>query len=253
MSYNIRYDNPNDGIDTWQNRKDWVADQIRYYDPGIVGLQEVLHSQLVYLDSALTSHTYVGVGREDGAEAGEYSPLLIDTTRYEILSSGTFWLSDTPGKPSVGWDAALERICTWVRVRDLSGQPYFVLNTHFDHRGELARLRSAQLLTQKIREMNRSSYPVILTGDLNTLPSSAPIAHLNTILNDSKKISIKEPYGPEGTLNGFDVSNPLHDRIDYILVSDDMEVLEYAVISEVRAGRSPSDHLPVLVKTRRKN
>lgn len=248
MTYNIRYDNPADGPNNWHNRKDWLLSQIRYYEAGIIGIQEALHDQVVYMDSVLNNFSYSGVGRDDGKAKGEYAPVFVDTTQFRVLDSGTFWLSPTPGIPSVGWDAAMERICTWVKLQGRANkQSFFVFNTHFDHRGEEARSESAMLIVRKISEINSKGIPVLLTGDLNTLPGSSPYSIFAEDLFDSKMVSLKSPYGPEGTYNGFDTGHPLDDRIDYIFVSAGIRVHSYAVLSEVRNGLSPSDHLPVLV------
>ena len=147
LTFNIRYDNPDDGKNSWEQRKTSVVALLEHYAPQIFGLQEGLLQQVRYLKEHLGPYNYVGVGREDGKEKGEYSPIFYDTTQYEMISNSTFWLSNTPEKVSVGWDAALERICTCALFRHQeSGKYLWVFNTHFDHMGVKARQKSAQLL-----------------------------------------------------------------------------------------------------------
>lgn len=144
MTYNIKYDNVNDTVNNWNDRKEKLVELIKHYGPSFIGMQEALHRQVAYIDSSLTDFSYIGVGREDGKVQGEYSEIHYDSTRYKVLEHKTFWLSETPDKVSVGWDAALERICTYGLFEDLnSGKKLWVFNTHFDHRGKTAREKSA--------------------------------------------------------------------------------------------------------------
>ena len=139
MSFNIRYDNPEDGVQNWHHRKENIVRMINFYDLDIIGMQEVLVHQLNYLKTHLGQYQSVGIGREDGKEQGEFSPIFFKANRYEELKSGTFWLSETPEKVSKGWDAALERIATWVVLKDKSsGKELIFMNTHFDHKGRLS-------------------------------------------------------------------------------------------------------------------
>ncbi len=153
MSYNIRYDNPDDGINAWGKRKENVASLIRFYQADLIGLQEVLYKQLTYLEQQLAGYGRIGVGRDDGKQQGEFSPIFYAKEKLALLDQGTFWLSDTPDRPSVGWDASMERIATWGQFRhEASGDTVFFFNTHFDHRGEQAREESARLLRSRIAE-----------------------------------------------------------------------------------------------------
>ena len=143
LTYNIRYDNPQDGENAWEKRRDFLCGQLEFYGPDVVGVQEALHHQLMYMNEKMPGFRYVGAGRDDGGTAGEYSAIFYRAGRLELLDSGTFWLSPTPEKPSKGWDAALNRVCTFALLRDTaSGQTWWIFNTHFDHIGkEPARLR----------------------------------------------------------------------------------------------------------------
>jgi endonuclease/exonuclease/phosphatase family metal-dependent hydrolase len=149
ISYNIRYNNPNDGVNIWDNRKSTVTEFISNEEADFVGMQEVLNSQLTDLMGSLIEYDYVGVGRDDGKNKGEYSPILFDKNKYKVLRSNTFWLSETPNKISVGWDASMERICTYGLFENRnSSKKIWVFNTHFDHVGVLAREKSIELIFQ---------------------------------------------------------------------------------------------------------
>ena len=249
MSYNIRYDNPGDGPNAWPHRKESVANLIQFYQPDLFGLQEVLHGQLVYLEETLKGYERIGVGRDDGKQAGEFSPILYSPEKLELLDSGTFWLSETPDRPSVGWDASLERIATWGQFRyRASGDTLFFYTTHFDHRGEQARQESARLLLQKTNEQ-AEGHPVIVTGDFNSNPRSVPYQLLTQGegLRDALEISELPSVGPHRSFSGFAVTDSLPgDRIDYIFVSPTWTVRRHAIIASFSEGRFPSDHLPVV-------
>lgn len=250
MTYNIRYDNPGDGENTWSKRKEFMSDQIAYNHPDVFGIQEGLHQQVQYLDSVFVDYGYIGVGRDDGKTKGEYSAIFYNKEKLQLLKEGTFWLSETPNEISVGWDAAMERICTFGLFENkFSKEKFWVFNTHFDHIGDLARVRSAALILEKVAELNSHNLPVIVMGDFNLTPESEPIKLLSKALNDSKHVSVAKPFGPSGTFNAFEFNKPVLNRIDYIFTSkDQIEVLKYAVLSDSKDCKYPSDHLPVLVE-----
>jgi len=250
LTYNIRYDNPGDGDDAWPKRRYHLAAQLRFFAPDIFGIQEGLHRQLVYLNEQLPAYTRVGVGRDDGREAGEYSALFFLKKRFGLIASGTFWLSETPDSVSKGWDAALPRICTYARLHDsLAGKNVWVFNTHFDHIGVEARRRSAELIVKKIREKNTAGEQVVLMGDFNAVPQDEPIAVLTREMLDARAVSGEPPFGPEGTFNGFKFGEPVEKRIDDIFLSGMvLKVKQHAVLSDSRNCHYPSDHLPVLAR-----
>lgn len=248
MTYNLRFNNPDDGVNWWENRKAWVANLIRFYEPGVMGTQEGKVEQVMYLDSALTNYSYVGVGRDDGDAAGEYTAIFYRDDLYEVLASGTFWLSETPDVPSFGWGANFRRISTWAKLKDrFTGAEFFVFNAHLDHEVPEARINAVKLIHQKVTEINKEQIPVLVMGDLNATPDSPPIGFLTSVMNDAKTISKYPPFGPEGTFNGFDTSHPLDYRIDYIFADDQISVQKYGVIADTRNQRTPSDHLPVII------
>jgi len=252
MTYNIRYDNSGDSTNSWQNRRVFVGEQIRFYHPDIIGMQEVLNNQLSFLDSVNSFYRFVGVARDDGQILGEYNPIFYDANKFNMVESGTFWLSETPDTISRGWDAALNRICTFALLHHRSYDlDFWVFNTHFDHVGEEARIYSADLITQTIDSLNMErDLPVILMGDFNTIDySEGYTPFMNARLSDARLASRQQPtYGPEGTFNNFEILKPATQRIDYIFVNDQIRVLKYGVLTDSQEGKFPSDHFPVLIK-----
>ncbi|RCW90328.1 endonuclease/exonuclease/phosphatase family protein [Winogradskyella arenosi] len=252
MSYNIKLDYPKDGVNSWANRKPFFIKQLKFYEPDIIGVQEAMPNQMKAMDSLLVDYSYVGVGRDDGADAGEYSALFYKTQKFEILKSGTFWLSETPDEVSRGWDAVCHRICTYALLKDkASAKTFWLFNTHFDHVGELARTNSAVLILEKIKAFNIEDVPVVLTGDFNMEPDHPSIHRIMEDLNDSKQIA-KLSFGPEGTFNGFHFNKPVTRRIDFVFVSKEVEVPKYAALSDNWNLQYPSDHLPILITLRLK-
>ena len=249
ISYNIRYDNDWDVENSWSLRRNRICQLLNNYNPSIFGIQEGLLNQVVFIDSALIKYDYVGVGRDDGKIKGEFCAIYFDTTRYKIRNNSTFWLSETPDVVSVGWDAALERICTYGLFEDkISGEEFWVFNTHFDHLGVIARKKSSALILKKIKEINTQSLPVILMGDFNSIPDSDPIKILKNDLIDALQISLMNLEGPQGTFNGFDMMLPIDNRIDYIFTKN-VKVLSYRHIDDrLNNNRHISDHLPVMIE-----
>ncbi|MBL0199830.1 MAG: endonuclease/exonuclease/phosphatase family protein [Chitinophagaceae bacterium] len=248
MSYNIRLDVKSDGENWWEKRKDKVAGLVNYYEADFVGLQEVVHNQLLYLKDSLTGYNFIGVGRDDGKEAGEYSCIFYNKDRYTVVEQSTFWLSPTPDVPSKGWDAALNRVCTYGLFKNNKTKKLvWVFNTHFDHMGKLARLESAKLIIKKIHELNTKNYPVIVSGDFNSKPEDGPSQYMMANMQNSRSIS-KLVYGAPDTWNGFKFNEKPNGCIDYIFVSKDdrISVLKFATITDSYDMKYPSDHFPVL-------
>ena len=253
MSFNIRYDEPEDGPQNWHHRKENVVRMIKFYDLDIIGMQEVLISQLNYLKENLKEYQAIGVGRVDGKEKGEFPSVFFRKDRFKELKSGNFWLSETPGKVSKGWDAALERNATWVVLKDkTTGKEFIFINTHFDHLGKQARIESAKLLKSKATEL-AAERQLILSGDFNLEPESEGIQTItkpegkNTLVNSSNVAEIA--YGPKWTFTGFK-NLPFDQRIeiDYIFLKNIKTVYRYAVISEKLNDLQLSDHCPVFVQ-----
>ncbi|MGB9745950.1 MAG: endonuclease/exonuclease/phosphatase family protein [Bacteroidales bacterium] len=251
MTFNIRLDTPVDSMNNWKYRRENAARMIRFYDADLLGTQEVLHNQLQDLLALLPEYGFTGVGRKDGKNEGEYSALFYRKSRFELLKTGNFWLSQTPEVPgSIGWDAACERMVTWGIFKDReTGKKFAAFNTHFDHKGKLARLNSALLLKERTGQI-AGNLPVILTGDFNTTEGSEPIQALleGGKLKDTRR-SAALVYGPEWTFHGFGkVPLPERERIDFIFVSSAIKVNVCASLAEVCDTIYLSDHNPVLAK-----
>lgn len=253
MSWNIRYNNPGDGLNAWPHRKDWVAEIIVGNKVDVAGFQEVLAGQYEDLKQRLPDMEAYGVGRDDGKVAGEFSPVFFRRNRFELIEKSTFWLSPSPDVPgSKGWDAALPRIASWLKLKDrVSGSVFYVVNTHFDHKGSQARTESAALIVNRVRNQF-SEHPVVLTGDFNTTPGTPPYQTLTNadpaglvVLNDTFQHSTIKPEGPNSTWNGFQAIVP-DQRIDFIFTSVPVKVQTLRILADQRDGRFPSDHLPVV-------
>ena len=164
------------------------------------------------------------------------------------MDGGTFWLSETPETCSFGWDAACRRVCSWVKLKDLETDATFhVFNTHFDHKGEVARKESAQLILDRMEEISGGEGPVVLCGDFNLPPSSPSIAVIKDKLQDAFQVSVQPPYSSVSTFHGFTYDDPPGQRIDYVFVSEDVRVMRYGALTDSRDRAFFSDHLPVLV------
>jgi len=244
ITYNIRYDNPNDGESAWQNRKESMVDFLKEEAADLIGLQEVLKNQFDYLGLGLSKYGIVGVGREDGRDKGEFSPVLYKKGRLKLVASKTVWLSETPNKPSIGWDAALERIATICLFELIGGsKQLLVVNTHYDHKGEAARLNSSKLILSEIRN-NYSGIPLILMGDFNSEPDTETVKVFNDVFRDS--FECIERGVPGITFAGFTNTNYTSgSRIDYIF-TEKLNCISSIIKTPTIKQRNLSDHLPVI-------
>ena len=251
MTYNIRYSILDDPRDHWNTRKDKIVETLRYYKPDVFGVQEAMIHQLRFIEEGLSDFDYIGVGREDGKEKGEHNAIFYNTSKLELTSHGTFWLSETGKVGSKGWNAGYIRICTYARFKEkATGQQFWLFNTHLDHKGTEARINSTKLLEQKIKQLNKEAEPFILMGDLNDVPKSPAIEQLNSFMQDGYMISETLAYGPKGTFNGFKNDRLIDRRIDYIFVNQ-FSVSSFSHIDDRNDDNSfASDHLPVLAKLR---
>lgn len=250
MTYNIRLDVESDGVNAWDFRKDYFTYQIQFYNPNIFGVQEAKPNQVMDIATLLLEYNNVGIGR-DGIEEGESSNVFYKKERFTVKESNTFWLSETPNIISKGWDAAYNRVCTYGLFKDLKTKQFFwVFNTHLDHIGEAARTKGIELILSKIKGLNTKNYPVILMGDLNSEPQEDRIIMLKKEMDDTREVSIEKPFGPYGTFNNFKHNEPVTKLIDYIFISKKsaLKVKKYAVLSDSKGLRYPSDHLPVYVE-----
>jgi len=249
MSFNIRLNVDSDKENSWTNRKQDVADLLSYYHPDYFGVQEALPEQMKDIKNGLKNYDYVGVGRDDGKEKGEFSAIFYDTERLQVMKSGTFWLSETPEKPSRGWDADYNRVCTYAVFKDKKSKKEFLaMNLHFDHIGNVARVKSADLILKKIKEINPKNLPLTLSGDFNLTDDTEPIKIISQNLKDSFYNSEKKHYGPKGTFTAFNVTEVPQDRIDYIFVKG-FKIKSNRHINDRREKLLyPSDHFPVLTE-----
>jgi endonuclease/exonuclease/phosphatase family metal-dependent hydrolase len=249
MSFNIRYGTANDGENRWPARRDLLFDVVRESGPHVLGVQEALGFQLDEMRATLDRYAQAGVGRDDGVAAGEYSAILYDTTRVELLEQGTFWFSDTPAAPgSTSWGNTIPRICTWVRLRDRTdGSIFRVYNVHWDHISQPSRERSAALLLERIAAGQQPAEPVIVMGDFNAGESNPAFLALTSSaavdLRDSYRALHADSTGV-GTFHAFEGGRE-GDKIDAILVGPGWDVQRAEIVRESADGRYPSDHYPV--------
>lgn len=247
MTYNIRYDNPGDGLNAWPKRINKVVSLIQKYDPEIIGVQEALHHQLQELIRVLPEYSFVGVGRDDGATKGEYSAILYKHSRFGLLSNHTFWLSETVDVPaSKSWDAAITRVATWARFFDKDAKTdFFFLNTHFDHIGKQARMNSSILIKSRLFELSQGR-PILVSGDFNCPPEEE--AYQELIRETEPTLFDANRGRPTGTYCGFEVGVIACTPIDYIFHSSEWQVNRFHIIADNDGKYYPSDHLPVLTE-----
>ncbi len=272
-SYNIRMHSKVDykNGDGWTSRRDIMCDLVAFTAFDIFGAQEVCHDQLEDMLQRLPEYNYIGVARDDGKTKGEYSPIFYRSDRFELLDSGTFWLSETPNEVSYGWDAACRRVCSWGHFKDkLTKKKFWFFNTHMDHKGKTARTEGAKLVIEKIKQMCGKDAKVILTGDFNVAQNSPAYNTFaqSGIIKDAYDLApIK--YAPAGTFNSFKVGNHSQKRIDHIFVAD-CNVKRYGILTyhywsdnegaesnltdapkeisaQHRGVHLPSDHYPVQI------
>jgi len=255
MTFNVRYDNPKDGPNAWPARKGLAAKTLLFHKADIVGMQECLRGQIADLETLLPGYAWVGVGRDDGKEAGEFCPIFFRKDRLRLLDQSTYWLSETPEEAgSPGWDGACRRIVTWARF---AGTPdegtFFVFNTHFDHVGPEARRKSAELLLRRLAAIAGEA-PAVVTGDFNAAAEDEPVRILTSGLNgapalrDAAALSLTGSYGGGRTFNGFRDEPGTGRIIDFIFVQGTGPVLRHGIIAEKWDGRFVSDHYPVLAE-----
>lgn len=248
ITYNIRMNTPSDGVNAWPNRKDKVAGLLKFHQADIFNVQEALPEQMDDLIASFPDFDHVGVGRDDGKRLGEHMAIFYKKDRFTKIKDGMFWLSQTPEKPGFGWDAVCNRTATWIKLKDnRTKKVFYVFDTHFDHRGKVAREEAAKLILKSIREINTENLPVILTGDLNLVKTSEPVQLILKELNDAMDKTITPHYGPAGTSGGFDVKELPH-KIDFIFVNNKVTVLRHGNLSDSFGLFYPSDHLPVLAE-----
>ena len=253
MTFNVRYGTASDGEDAWPHRRTQLLRLVAGHDPAVLGLQEALKFQIDEIRDAMDEPgEVVGVGRDDGVEAGEYSAILYDRGRLSLLEQGTFWLSDTPTVPgSTSWGNRIPRIATWARFRDaVTGLPFYVVNTHWDHESQNARERSAEAIVVWIAD-HAAGEPVLVMGDFNAGEENPAFTTLVGATAERRGVRLRDTFRavhPDaarvGTYHGFR-GGRTGEKIDGILASPGWEVLEAAIVWTNEGGRYPSDHFPV--------
>lgn len=267
-TYNIRNANKSDSINGngWGQRLPIITKLIEYNQFDIIGMQEVLHSQKEDLENCLTQYKHIGVGRDDAKTKGEYASIFFKINRFDLIESGTFWLSQITDKPNKGWDAALPRICTWVQLKDKKhNKKIWFFNLHMDHIGVLARHESSKLVIDKIRQMCQAD-AAILVGDFNVDQRSESYKILANAFQDAYEASSFR-YAFTGTFNGFNPNNNSDDRIDHVFINSSLIAERYAILTDsYRSKRTkadnnvndefilrlPSDHFPISVELKYK-
>jgi len=254
MSYNIRLDTEADGVNQWKNRTGKVVALLKEYNPDLLGVQEALHNQMMDLQKELPDYAFVGGGRDDGKEKGEYSAIFYKKEKFEVLKQKTFWLSETPEVPgSKSWDAAITRVVTFALLKDkTTGKSFIYSNTHFDHIGKEARKQSASIIKAYFKGFMAGStfneieeIPIIISGDFNSEPTDAP--YLTMIDGEHLKLNDSRPADNlTGTFCGFEVDKIQCRTIDYIFHSPQWKASDYKVIQDHDGKYYPSDHLPVM-------
>jgi len=251
MTFNIRYGTANDGENHWDKRKDFLVDVIRAEAPQVLGVQEALHGQLAYILEALPDYSMVGVGRDDGIRKGEYSSILYRRASLSLSRSDTFWFSETPSRvASTSWGNTITRICTWAQFTAPDGRPLYVYNLHLDHQSQPSREKSVALLRARI-EARDPMAPVIVTGDFNAGEKNPAVMAMlgGNILRDSFRVAHADA-SPVGTFSGFKFGQVQGEKIDYIFVTPEWEVVDSAIVRTARGDRYPSDHFPVTATLR---
>jgi endonuclease/exonuclease/phosphatase family metal-dependent hydrolase len=270
-SFNIRYGTAADGENSWEHRRAMVTGLLAELDADIVGLQEALRFQLDELGEALPGYVEIGVGRDDGATRGEYSALLVKAERFAVGECGTFWLSDTPAEPgSKSWGNGITRVCTWARlVEKESGRGLYVFNCHLDHQSQASRERAVELIAARVAERTHDAEPVVVMGDFNAGEGNAAVAYLrgergraseagawpgHEPVESPRLVDTFRAVHPEatevGTFSGFRLGATGGEKIDHILVSGGVEVLDAGIDRTSAEGRYPSDHFLVRARVR---
>ena len=273
-TYNMRYDNKEDEEkgNGWKQRYPVIAGMIRFHGFDIFGTQECLRHQLEDIKGSLPGFTFIGVGRDDGKEAGEHAAIFYNTEKFKLLENGNFWLSAITDKPNKGWDAVLPRLCSWGKFRDIqTGFTFYFFNLHMDHVGVQARAESSKLVLTKVKAM-AGNMPVILTGDFNVDQNNESYALINNsgLLKDAYETAAFR-YALNGTFNSFNVNGKTDNRIDHIFLTKQFRVEKYGVLTDTYrsknedsstantdnfpkevsmqkyTAREPSDHFPVMI------
>jgi len=253
-TFNLRNDNAGDEGNRWAQRGPIAANLLRFHQYDIFGTQEGLKNQIDDLNNFLPEFSHSGSGRTDGRDGGEHATIFYRKERFNLLDKGDFWLSETPDKPGLGWDATCcNRICSWVYLQDLqTGKKFYYFNTHFDHQGKIARVESAKLIVKKVKEIAGST-PAVFTGDLNGGQKSEWYLILaNSGLLTDTYTQVKYPYVNNSSFNDWGKEVKGNEIIDHVFVTKGFSTQRWGVLTDTYHGKYVSDHFPVLVEVRLK-
>ena len=247
MSYNIRLGSGEDGTNSWVYRCPATLEMLEDQQPDVFGVQEALGYQIQFLEEFTKDYECVGVGRDNGKKKGEFMSIFWNKKTVKMLKWGTFWLSETPEKPSMGWDAACFRTATWALMKDKkTGKKFYFVNTHLDHVGVEARRNGLKLIVDRIEEINPDGLPMVLTGDFNMKPSAPELKDLDTRMKSARKVALKTDS--HNTYNAWGKASP-DDIIDYIYISGFSSCPEYQTVTKKYAQRTyVSDHYPIVAR-----
>lgn len=247
MSYNIRLGVANDGTNSWQFRAPATPAMLEAQKPDVFGVQEAHDFQIAFMEEFCRNYKSVGVGRENGKKEGEHMSIFWNKKTVSLLKWGTFWLSETPEEPSMGWDAACKRTATWALMKDKkTGRKFYFVNTHLDHVGKQAQKNGLKLIVDRIATINPQGYPMVLTGDFNIRPDNPALADLDKIMQSARKIAPKTDN--RNTFNGWSVKKTA-EVIDYIYVSGFSACNEYRTVTDKYLERPfVSDHYPIVAR-----
>lgn len=247
MSYNIRLSTDKDGTNAWKYRCPATLEMIKDQKPDVFGVQEALPEQVSFLEEWVEGYDCVGVGRDDGKKKGEFMSIFWNKKTVKLMKWGTFWLSETPEKPSKGWDAACYRTATWALMKDKrTGERFYFVNTHLDHAGAEARKNGLKLIVERIAEINPEGYPMVLTGDFNMKPSAPELKDLDACMKNTQKVALTTDA--HQTFNGWGKAKS-DMVIDYIYISGFSSCLEYQTVTKKYAERKfISDHYPIFAR-----
>lgn len=247
MSYNIRLGSATDGTNSWMYRCPATLEMLEDQKPDVIGLQEALRDQVMFIEEFTKDYDYVGVGREDGKKEGEHMAIFWNKKTVKLMKWGTFWLSETPEKPSMGWDAACYRTATWALMKDKrTGEKFYFVNTHLDHVGAEARKNGLKLIVERIGQINPEGYPMVLTGDFNIKPSAPELKDLDACMKSARKVALTTDS--HNTFNNWGKAKS-DMIIDYIYISGFSSCLEYQTVTKKYAQRTYiSDHYPIFAR-----
>ena len=247
MSYNIRMGIAKDGTNSWEFRCPATIEMLNAQKPDVFGVQEAFEFQIRFIEEYCRDYKSVGVGRDDGKKKGEYMSIFWNKKTVSLLKWGTFWLSETPDKPSKGWDAHCRRTATWALMKDKkTGKKFYFVNTHLDHKGKEAQKNGLKLIVDRIESINPQGYPMVLTGDFNIKPDNAALVGLDSRMQSTRKIAADTDN--HNTFNGWSVK-PTDSVIDYIYISGFSSCPQYKTVTEKFAERPfVSDHYPIFAR-----